>query len=44
MVLIPERSMEDGVDAVDAKENNAPGVVEPIPMLPLELRTNFAPV
>ena len=36
--------MEDGVDAVDAKENNAPGVVEPIPMLPPEFKTNFAAV
>ena len=44
MVLIPESSMDEGVDALDARENNAPGVVVPMPMLPPELSTNFAPV
>ena len=44
MVLMPERRMEEGVDAEDAKENKAPRVVEPIPMLPPEFKTNFAPV
>ena len=44
MVLIPESRIEDGVDAVEARERSAPGVVVPIPMLPPEFKTNFAPV
>ena len=44
MKFMPERRIEEGVDAEDARENNAPGVVEPIPMLPPEFNTNRAPV
>ena len=44
MKFMPERRILAGVDALDARENNAPGVVVPTPILPPEFKTNFAPV
>ena len=44
MKFKPERRMDAGVDADEARENKAPGVVVPMPMLPPELSTNRAPV
>ena len=43
MVFIPESRKEEGVIDEDAREKSAPGVVVPMPMLPPEFRTNFAP-
>ena len=44
MVLMPESRMDEGVEADDAREKSAPGLVVPIPMLPPEFSTNLAPV